>query len=506
MQERILIIDFGSQTTQLIARRIRDLNVYCEVVAYNRVPDDISGVKGVIFSGSNMSVYSNDAISADSSLFRGRVPLLGICYGAQLLSYENGGTVEPSESREYGRAKIFIKDNSDPLLKGIESNKTVWMSHGDTITRLPDGYKITASTDDVDIASFRIENENTWGVQFHPEIYHSEIGNDILNNFLDITGIRRDWDADTFIDDAVKNIKSEVGYDKVLLALSGGVDSSVLAVLMNKAIGENLVCVFVNNGFLRKNEFEDVLDSYRTLGLNIVGVDASKEFISAMAGISDPETKRKTIGRIFIDVFNREAQKLDGIKWLAQGTIYPDVIESMNISGNVIKSHHNVGGLPQKMELKVIEPLRMLFKDEVRKVGLSLGMDKSMVFRHPFPGPGLSIRIIGEITEEKIKMAQDADFIFIKSLREDGLYDKIWQAGAILLPIRSVGVMGDERTYGYTVALRAVTSTDAMSADWADLPGDFLRKVSNEIINKVRGINRVVYDISSKPPSTIEWE
>lgn len=506
MQERILIIDFGSQTTQLIARRIRDLNVYCEVVAYNRVPDDISGVRGVIFSGSNMSVYSDDAISANFSLFRGKVPLLGICYGAQLLSYKNGGTVEPSESREYGRASIYIKDKDDPLLKGIESGKIVWMSHGDTITRLPDGYKTIASTDDVDIASFRIENENSWGVQFHPEIYHSEIGNDILNNFLDITCIKRDWDADTFVDEAIENIRLKVGKEKVLLALSGGVDSSVLAVLMNKAIGENLVCVFVNNGFLRKNEFTDVIDSYKELGLNIMAVDASEEFVSALIGVSDPEKKRKTIGRTFIDVFNRESQKIEGIKWLAQGTIYPDVIESMNISGNVIKSHHNVGGLPQKMQLKVIEPLRMLFKDEVRKVGLSLGMDRSMVFRHPFPGPGLSIRIVGEITEEKIKMAQDADFIFIKSLREEGLYDKIWQAGAILLPIRSVGVMGDERTYGYTVALRAVTSTDAMSADWADLPSEFLRKVSNEIINKVRGINRVVYDISSKPPSTIEWE
>lgn len=506
MQERILIIDFGSQTTQLIARRIRDLNVYCEVVAYNRVPDDISGVRGVIFSGSNMSVYSDDAISANFSLFRGKVPLLGICYGAQLLSYKNGGTVEPSESREYGRASIYIKDKDDPLLKGIESGKIVWMSHGDTITRLPDGYKTIASTDDVDIASFRIENENSWGVQFHPEIYHSEIGNDILNNFLDITCIKRDWDADTFVDEAIENIRLKVGKEKVLLALSGGVDSSVLAVLMNKAIGENLVCVFVNNGFLRKNEFTDVIDSYKELGLNIMAVDASEEFVSALIGVSDPEKKRKTIGRTFIDVFNREAQKLDGIKWLAQGTIYPDVIESMNISGNVIKSHHNVGGLPNDMKLKVIEPLRMLFKDEVRKVGLSLGMDRSMVFRHPFPGPGLSIRIIGEITEEKIKMAQDADFIFINNLKESGLYEQVWQAGAIILPIRSVGVMGDERTYGYTVALRAVTSTDAMSADWADLPSEFLRKVSNEIINKVRGINRVVYDISSKPPSTIEWE
>lgn len=389
---------------------------------------------------------------------------------------------------------------------GIGSGSAVWMSHGDTITSLPTNSKVIASTDDVENASFRIENEETWGVQFHPEVYHSEIGNTLLNNFINITKIERSWTADNFVDDAVKNIKERVGEDKVILGLSGGVDSSVLAVLMNKAIGKNLICVFVNNGFLRKNEFTDVLLSYKNLGLNIIGVDASDEFISALEGVSDPETKRKTIGKIFIDVFNREAQKLEGVKWLAQGTIYPDVIESMNISGNVIKSHHNVGGLPAKMKLKVIEPLRMLFKDEVRRVGISLDMDRNMVFRHPFPGPGLSIRILGEITREKISINQEADSIFITELRKAGLYDKIWQAGVILLPVRSVGVMGDERTYGYTIALRAVTSMDAMSADWADLPNDFLRKVSNEIINKVKGVNRVVYDISSKPPSTIEWE
>lgn len=506
MQERILIIDFGSQTTQLIARRIRDLNVYCEVVGCNCIPEDLSDVKGVIFSGSNMSVYDTCAIRIDTSLFRGKIPLLGICYGAQLLSYDNGGNVGASESREYGRAKLFIKDCCDPIFKGIEDGRTVWMSHGDTITKIPENFRTIASTCDVEIASFRVEGEQTWGMQFHPEIYHSEIGISLLSNFIDITGISRNWDADTFVDEAIENIRLKVGKEKVLLALSGGVDSSVLAVLMNKAIGENLVCVFVNNGFLRKNEFTDVIDSYKELGLNIMAVDASEEFVSALIGVSDPEKKRKTIGRTFIDVFNRESQKIEGIKWLAQGTIYPDVIESMNIHGNVIKSHHNVGGLPNEMKLKVIEPLRMLFKDEVRKVGLSLGMDRSMVFRHPFPGPGLSIRIVGDITKEKIKMAQDADHIFINNLKKSGLYEQVWQAGAIILPVRSVGVMGDERTYGYTVALRAVTSTDAMSADWADLPNDFLRKVSNEIINKVRGVNRVVYDISSKPPSTIEWE
>jgi GMP synthase (glutamine-hydrolysing) len=506
MHEKIIILDFGSQTTQLIGRRVRELNTYCEIVPYNKFPFGDETVKGVILSGSPFSVNDVNAFKPELSRIRGRYPVLGICYGAQYMAYTSGGKVEKSDSREYGRAHLTKIDSAEPLFDGIEKGTQVWMSHGDTITTLPTNFKVIASTGDVDAAAYKIEEETSWAVQFHPEVYHTTDGTRLLSNFLNICRMKRDWSPASFIDTAVAELKAQLGNDKVILALSGGVDSSVTAALLNRAIGKNLTCVFVDHGLLRKNEFETVLKDYEHLGLNVKGVDARERFYTALAGVADPEQKRKIIGKGFIDVFDEEAHKLTDIKWLGQGTIYPDIIESLSITGHVIKSHHNVGGLPEKMNLKLVEPLRLLFKDEVRRVGLELGMKETLIKRHPFPGPGLGIRILGDITPEKVEIVQNADDIYIRMLREYGLYDQVWQAGAILLPIRSVGVMGDERTYENTVALRAVTSTDAMTADWARLPYDFLAKVSNEIINKVKGVNRVVYDISSKPPATIEWE
>ncbi|KGL53871.1 GMP synthase [Porphyromonas canoris] len=506
MLEKILILDFGSQTTQLIGRRVRELNTYCEIVPYNQFPEDTTSIKGVILSGSPFSVYQEEAFKIDLQKIRGKFPLLGICYGAQYISHSLGGKVESSNTREFGRATLVEISCADPLMKGIAPNSQVWMSHGDTITFLSDSFSVVASTESVKNAAFRVEGEKTWGVQFHPEVYHSECGLDLLSNFLDICGCERNWTPASFIETTVAQLKQELGNDKVILALSGGVDSSVCAVLLNRAIGDRLTCIFVDHGLLRKNEFENVLKDYEHLGLNVKGIDAKDYFYEQLKDVTDPETKRKIIGKGFIDVFDREAHKIDDVKWLGQGTIYPDVIESLSITGTVIKSHHNVGGLPEKMKLKLVEPLRTLFKDEVRRVGLELGMRPHLIHRHPFPGPGLGIRIIGAIDAERVRILQDADDIYISMLREYGLYDKVWQAGVILLPIKSVGVMGDERTYENTVALRAVTSTDAMTADWAHLPYEFLAKVSNEIINKVRGVNRVVYDISSKPPATIEWE
>lgn len=506
MHEKIIILDFGSQTTQLIGRRVRELNMYCEILPYNKFPSDTTGVKGVILSGSPYSVNDTNAFKTDLSGIRGKFPVLGICYGAQFLAHTSEGKVESADSREYGRANLATVKNDDPLLKGIEPGSQVWMSHGDTITVLPPSFGIIASTGDVEAAAYRIEGEPTWGVQFHPEVFHTTDGTNLLDNFLSICGCAKDWTPASFIESTVQELKEQLGNDKVILALSGGVDSSVTAVLLNKAIGKNLTCIFVDHGLLRKNEFENVLRDYEHLGLNVLGINAKEKFYKELAGVTEPEKKRKIIGKGFIDVFDEEAQKLKDIKWLAQGTIYPDVIESLSITGTVIKSHHNVGGLPEKMHLKLVEPLRLLFKDEVRRVGIELGMQPHLIKRHPFPGPGLGIRILGDITPEKVQILQNADDIYISLLREWGLYDKVWQAGTILLPVRSVGVMGDERTYENTVALRAVTSTDAMTADWAPLPYEFLAKVSNEIINKVRGVNRVVYDISSKPPATIEWE
>ena len=506
MQQKIIILDFGSQTTQLIGRRVRELNTYCEIVPYNKMPYDDPSVIGVILSGSPFSVYDNKAFKTDMSLLRRRYPMLGICYGAQLIAYEGGGSVEPAPSREYGRAKLTTV-SADPLLEGIDTDAQVWMSHGDTITSLPDNFTIIASTPEVACAAYHINGEQTWGVQFHPEVFHSTCGTRLLENFVvGICGSKRDWSAESFIESTVKALREQLGDDKVVLGLSGGVDSSVAAVLLNRAIGKNLTCIFVDHGMLRKNEFTNVLHDYECLGLNVIGVDASERFFSELAGVTDPERKRKIIGKGFIDVFDEEAHKIKDVKWLAQGTIYPDCIESLSITGTVIKSHHNVGGLPEKMNLKLCEPLRLLFKDEVRAVGRSLGMPEHLIKRHPFPGPGLAVRILGDITREKVTILQNADDIFIRGLREWGLYDKVWQAGVILLPVQSVGVMGDERTYERAVALRAGTSTDAMTADWAHLPYDFLAKVSNEIINTVRGVNRVCYDISSKPPATIEWE
>lgn len=506
MQEKIIILDFGSQTTQLIGRRVRELNTYCEIVPYNKFPQNTKDIKGVILSGSPYSVYDQNAFKADLSEIRGKYPILGICYGAQFIAYTSGGKVESANSREYGRANLAYIDNTDPLFAGINSGSQIWMSHGDTITSLPENAQIIASTSDIEAAAYKVTGENTWGVQFHPEVYHTTDGTKLLDNFLTICGCKKDWSPASFIESTVAELKEQLGNDKVILALSGGVDSSVTAVLLNKAIGKNLTCIFVDHGLLRKYEFENVLRDYEHLGLNVIGVDAKQKFYKALAGVTDPETKRKIIGKGFIDVFDEEAHKLKDIKWLGQGTIYPDVIESLSITGTVIKSHHNVGGLPEKMNLKLVEPLRLLFKDEVRKVGVELGMQSHLIKRHPFPGPGLGIRILGDITPEKVRVLQDADDIYISLLRQWDLYDKVWQAGAILLPIQSVGVMGDERTYENAITLRAVTSTDAMTADWAQLPYDFLAKVSNEIINKVKGVNRVVYDISSKPPATIEWE
>lgn len=505
MYEKIIILDFGSQTTQLIGRRVRELNIYCEIVPYNKFPFGDAAVKGVILSGSPFSVNDCDAFKTDLTQIRNQYPVLGICYGAQLLASSSGGKVEKGNSREYGRAKLISIAN-DALFTGIQPNSQVWMSHGDTITAVPENFRKIASTGDVTMAAYTIDGESTWGVQFHPEVFHTEHGTTILDNFMNICGVKKDWTPASFIETTVKALREKLGNDKVILALSGGVDSSVVAVLLNKAIGKNLTCIFVDHGLLRKNEFEKVLEDYEHLGLNVVGVNAKDRFYEALAGISDPEHKRKIIGKGFIDVFDEEAHKLSDIKWLAQGTIYPDIIESLSITGTVIKSHHNVGGLPEKMNLKLCEPLKLLFKDEVRRIGNELGMMPHLINRHPFPGPGLGIRILGDITPEKVRIAQDADDIFISNLRVFGLYDNVWQAGAILLPVQSVGVMGDERTYENTIALRAVTSSDAMTADWAHLPYEFLAKVSNEIINKVRGVNRVVYDISSKPPATIEWE
>ncbi len=507
MQEKIVILDFGSQTTQLIARRVRELNTYCEIVPYNKFPTGDPSVIGVILSGSPFSVYDEKAFKMDFDTIRGKYPILGICYGAQFIAYINGGTVEPAASREYGRAHLEKFDAENPLFKGFPENSQVWMSHGDTITSIPDNFKTIASTDKVAIAAYQIKGEKVWGVQFHPEVYHSTDGTLLLKNFVvDICGSKQDWSASSFIESTVAELKKQLGDDKVVLGLSGGVDSSVAAVLLNKAIGKNLTCIFVNHGMLRKNEYENVLHDYECLGLNVIGVDASRKFFSELAGVTDPERKRKIIGKGFIDVFDEEAHKIKDVKWLAQGTIYPDCIESLSITGTTIKSHHNVGGLPEKMNLKLCEPLRLLFKDEVRRVGRELGMPDHLIKRHPFPGPGLAVRILGDITPEKVRVLQDADDIFIQGLRDWGLYDQVWQAGAILLPVQSVGVMGDERTYERAVALRAVTSTDAMTADWAHLPYDFMAKVSNDIINKVKGVNRVCYDISSKPPATIEWE
>ena len=507
MQEKIIILDFGSQTTQLIGRRVRELNMYCEIVPYNKFPHDDPSVIGVILSGSPFSVYDEKAFKTDLLKIRGRLPILGICYGAQFIAYTNGGTVEPAPSREYGRAILAKVDECSPLMKGIEAGSTVWMSHGDTITSLPAGFTPIASTDKVAIAAYQSDSEPIWGVQFHPEVYHTQDGTMLLKNFVvDICGGKQDWSAASFIESTVKELRQQLGDDKVVLGLSGGVDSSVAAVLLNKAIGSNLTCIFVDHGMLRKNEFNDVLNDYKCLGLNVIGVDASKKFFSELAGVTEPERKRKIIGKGFIDVFDEEAHKIKDVKWLAQGTIYPDCIESLSITGTTIKSHHNVGGLPEKMNLKLCEPLRLLFKDEVRAVGRELGMPDHLIKRHPFPGPGLAVRILGDITPEKVAVLQEADHIFIQGLRDWGLYDKVWQAGVILLPVQSVGVMGDERTYERAVALRAVTSTDAMTADWAHLPYDFMAKVSNDIINHVRGVNRVCYDISSKPPATIEWE
>ncbi len=506
MHEKIIILDFGSQTTQLIGRRVRDLKTYCEIVPYNKFPFDDETVKGVILSGSPFSVNDENAFKADLTNIRGKYPVLGICYGAQLMVNIAGGEVSQPNSREYGRAQLNVQDKNDKLFCNIKQNSEVWMSHGDTITDVPDNFSLIASTEDVKWAVYKIEDEETWGVQFHPEVFHTEQGDVVLDNFLSICGMKRDWTPASFIQSAVSVLQEELGDDKVILALSGGVDSSVTAVLLNKAIGENLTCVFVDHGLLRKNEFENVLRDYEHLGLHVIGVDAKEYFYRELKGVTDPEKKRKIIGKGFIDVFDAEASKLKDIRWLAQGTIYPDIIESLSITGITIKSHHNVGGLPEKMSLKLCEPLKLLFKDEVRKIGLELGMNPNLIHRHPFPGPGLGIRILGAITPEKIRIVQEADDIYMSNLRSAGLYDDVWQAGAILLPVQSVGVMGDERTYENTIALRAVTSRDAMTADWSRLPYEFLAKVSNEIINKVQGVNRVVYDISSKPPATIEWE
>ena len=545
MQQKIVILDFGSQTTQLIGRRVRELDTFCEILPYNKFPKDDPSVIGVILSGSPYSVHDPEAFKVDLSQFIGRLPVLGICYGAQFLSHTLGGKVEKTDSREYGRAHLEAIDLSNPLFKGFEKGSQVWMSHGDTITAIPEGFQVIGSTKDVKNAAFWApfplgrdgEGLPVWAVQFHPEVYHTLQGTQLLKNFVvDICGSKQEWSAASFVDSTVAELKAQLGNDRVILGLSGGVDSSVAAVLLNKAIGKNLTCIFVDHGMLRKNEFQQVMDDYKVLGLNVIGVDASEKFFADLAGVSDPEQKRKIIGRDFVEVFNAEAKKITDAKWLAQGTIYPDRIESLNITGKVIKSHHNVGGLPKEMNLQLCEPLKWLFKDEVRRVGRQLGMPEHLITRHPFPGPGLAVRILGDITPEKVRILQEADDIYIRGLREYkvklsgeearrvlqagvptvnsnsnevevSLYDQIWQAGVILLSaVRSVGVMGDERTYEHPVALRAVTSTDAMTADWAHLPYDFMAKVSNEIINKVRGVNRVCYDISSKPPATIEWE
>jgi GMP synthase (glutamine-hydrolysing) len=509
LQEKILILDFGSQYTQLIARRIREINVYCEIYPFDHFPTPDKSVKGVILSGSPSSVRDKNAPLPDLSKIKGIIPLLGVCYGAQYLVQSFGGEVMPSGIREYGRANLVSIKSNDPLLTDIKPGTQVWMSHADTISLIPAGYEIIGSTADVEAGAYHIRGENTWGIQFHPEVYHTTDGTRILKNFvIGICGCSQNWTPDSFVGTTVDNLKEKLGDDKVILGLSGGVDSSVAAFVLHKAIGKNLTCIFVDNGLLRKNEFSKVLESYLGLGLNVVGVDACDTFLDQLEGVSDPETKRKIIGRVFIEVFDAEAKKVKDVKWLAQGTIYPDVIESVSVNGPsaTIKSHHNVGGLPEKMHLKVVEPLRLLFKDEVRRVGQAIGLPDFILKRHPFPGPGLAIRLLGKMTREKLEILKEADDIFIEGLKKHGLYDAVWQAGVILLPVQSVGVMGDERTYENAVVLRAVGSTDGMTADWSHLPYEFLGLISNEIINKVKGINRVVYDISSKPPSTIEWE
>ncbi len=509
MEEMIVILDFGSQYTQLIARRLRELNVYCEIHPFNKVPQITDNVKGVILSGSPYSVRDDDAPVPDLSQIRSKVPLLGVCYGAQFLAMSEGGDVSPSEIREYGRANLaYIHEESD-LMKGVSLGSQVWMSHGDTILRLPDNFEVITSTADVRVAAYKVADETTYGIQFHPEVYHSTEGMIMLKNFVvDICACAQTWTPDSFVEATVHDLKKQLKDDKVILGLSGGVDSTVAAVLLHKAIGKNLTCIFVDNGLLRKNEFSSVLDSYKHMGLNVIGVEAGDRFYKALEGITEPEAKRKVIGKTFIDVFDDESHKIEGVSWLAQGTIYPDVIESVSVKGPsaTIKSHHNVGGLPDYMKLKVVEPLRSLFKDEVRRVGRSMGIDANLLGRHPFPGPGLGIRILGDITAEKVRILQEVDHIFIQGLKDNDLYDQVWQAGAMLLPVQSVGVMGDERTYESVVALRAVGSTDGMTADWSHLSYEFLAKVSNDIINRVKGVNRVVYDISSKPPATIEWE
>lgn len=504
-----MILDFGSQYTQLIARRVRELNVYCEIHPFNHFPEPDKNVKGVILSGSPHSVREKEAPFPVLESIKGIIPLLGVCYGAQHLAHNFGGEVLPSNTREYGRANMVYVDSDDALFKDVNTGSQVWMSHGDTIARIPDNYRIIGSTADVKIGAYHIEGEDSWGIQFHPEVYHTDEGKKILKNFLsEICNCEMSWTADSFVESTVSELKSKLANDKVILGLSGGVDSSVAAFLLNKAIGDKLTCIFVDNGLLRKNEYASVLESYKGLGLNVIGVDASDHFLDELKGESEPEKKRKIIGRVFIEVFDKEASKIEGARWLAQGTIYPDVIESISVNGPsaTIKSHHNVGGLPDYMKLKVVEPLKLLFKDEVRRVGAAMNMPDYILKRHPFPGPGLAIRILGDISREKVRMLQEADSIYIEGLKKNGLYDDVWQAGVILLPVQSVGVMGDERTYENAVVLRAVGSTDGMTADWSHLPYDFLSRVSNDIINKVKGINRVVYDISSKPPATIEWE
>ncbi len=509
MAEQILILDFGSQYTQLIARRVRELNVYCEIHPYNKIPKLDESIKGIILSGSPCSVRDEGAPDLNLEELRGKIPLLGVCYGAQLMAQKYGGNVAPSEIREYGRANLSHLDTHSDLFKEMTHGSQVWMSHGDTIKELPEGFDIIAGTPSVRIAAYKVQKEQTYGIQFHPEVTHSTEGKNLLRNFVvHICGCSQEWTSDVFIDATIDELKTTIGNDKVVMGLSGGVDSSVAATLIDRAIGENLTCVFVDNGLLRKHEYEEVLASYKHLGLNVIGVDAKQKFYDALEGIEDPEGKRKAIGRTFIEVFDEEAHKIEGVKWLGQGTIYPDVIESVSVNGPsaTIKSHHNVGGLPEFMKLKVVEPLKTLFKDGVREVGRALEIPENIIGRHPFPGPGLAIRILGDITPEKVATLQEVDYIFIQGLRDHGLYDQVWQAGAILLPIQSVGVMGDERTYERVVALRAVSSVDGMTADWVHLPYDFLGKISNDIINKVKGVNRVVFDISSKPPATIEWE
>ena len=513
MHEKIIILDFGSQYTQLIARRVRELNVYCEVVPFNKLPKLDKHIKGIILSGSPFSVLDENALQIDLKSIIGKVPILGICYGAQYIANNLGGKVEQSDKREYGRAEIEVLTSNDVFLKNISSKSQVWMSHGDTISSIPDGFEVIAKTSTIPVAIYHSKpnhfDQPVYCIQFHPEVTHTVEGKQFISNFIfEVAHCKPDWTPATFVDETVQNLKNKIGDDHVLLGLSGGVDSSVAAILLHKAIGKNLFCFFIDNGLLRKNEFQEVLDSYQGMGLNIKGIDAKKEFWNALKGLTDPELKRKAIGRVFIEVFEREAKKLPQIKWLAQGTIYPDVIESVSVHGPsvTIKSHHNVGGLPEKLALKIVEPLRALFKDEVRRVGASMNMSAHLLERHPFPGPGLGIRILGEVTPEKVQLLQDADDIFIKNLKKFGYYNKVWQAGAMLLPVRTVGVMGDERTYERTLALRSVNSEDGMTAIWSDLPYQLLATVSNEIINNVKGINRVVYDISTKPPSTIEWE